>query len=96
MAVRFQKGGMTAKFQGMEVTSNCPSLSTGLQFLGENGTIVASFSPEELKAMVKNSMAKHGVRKFALLVDSTNKEYMDLFLIRISLLLKDIRVVIML
>ena len=88
MAVRFQKNGMVAIFKGVEVTSNCSSLSTGIELKGVNGAIVASFSPEKLKAMVKSSIAKHGVRKFALLVDSTNKEYMDLFLISPSTIVK--------
>ena len=88
MAIRFQKNGMVAKYNGVEVTSNCPSLSKELQLIGENGAIVASFTPEEMKKMVKNSVVKHGVRKFALLVDSTNKEYMDLFLINPSIIVK--------
>ena len=88
MAVRFQKTGMTSIYKGVEVTSNCSSLSKGIEFLGENGAIVASFTPEDIGKMVKNSVAKHGVRKFALLVDSTNKEYMDLFLINPSVIVK--------
>ena len=88
MAIRAQRGGMTAIYKGVEVISNCHSLSEGLELIGENGVVVASFSPEEMKEMVKVSIAKHCVRKFALLVDSTNKEYMDLFLINPSILVK--------
>ena len=88
MAVRFQKNGMTSKYQGVEVISSCSSLSEGLELKAENGVVVASFSAEEIQAMVKNSVAKHGVRKFGLLVDSTNKEYMDLFLINPSIVVK--------
>ncbi len=88
MAVRFQKNGMVSIYKGVEVISNCTSLSTGIEFLGENGVVVASFSPEEMKTMVKTAIKKHGVRKFALLVDSTNKEYMDLFLINPSIIVK--------
>ena len=88
MAVRIQRSGMTSIYKGVEVISNCTSLSKGLELMAENGAVVASFTPQELKAMVKNSVAKHGVRKFALLVDSTNKEYMDLFLINPSVIVK--------
>ena len=89
MAVkRIQRGGMAATYKGVEVTSNCPSLSEGLQLIGENGIIVASFTPEDMKAMVKTSIAKHGVRKFALLVDNANKVDMDLFLINPSVIVK--------
>ena len=88
MAVRFQKNGMTSIYKGVEVTSNCASLSTGIEFLGENGAVVASFTPEEMKAMVKNSVAKHGVRKFALLADNANGADMDLFLINPSTVVK--------
>lgn len=86
--IRYQKGGMTAKFQGMEVTSSCSSLSTGIEFFGKNGTIVASFSPEELKLMVKKAIKAHGVRKFALLTDNANGADMDLFLINPSTIVK--------
>ena len=88
MAVRIQRSGMTSIYKGVEVISNCTSLSKGLELMAENGAVVASFTPQELKAMVKNSVAKHGVRKFALLVDSTNKEYMYLFLINPSVIVK--------
>ena len=88
MAIRFQKNGMTSIYKGVEVISNCTSLSKGLELMAENGVVVASFSPEDIGEMVKNSVAKHGVRKFALLVDSTNKEYMDLFLINPSIIVK--------
>ena len=88
MAVRIQRSGMTSIYKGVEVISNCTSLSKGLELMAENGAVVASFTPQELKAMVKNSVAKHGVRKFALLVDRTNKEYMDLFLINPSVIVK--------
>ena len=79
---------MAATYKGVTVVTKCSSLSEGLQFLGENGAIVASFSPEEIKAMVKTSIAKHGVRKFALLVDNANKVDMDLFLISPSVIVK--------
>ena len=79
---------MTSIYKGVEVTSNCASLSTGIEFLGENGAVVASFTPEEMKAMVKNSVAKHGVRKFALLADNANGADMDLFLINPSTIVK--------
>lgn len=88
MVKRFQKGGMTARYKGMEVTSNCLSLSKGIEFLGENGAVIDSFSPEELEAMVKTSIAKHKVRKFALLADNTNGADMDLFLINPSTIYK--------
>ena len=87
--IRRQKSGMTATYKGVEVISNCSSLSTGLELLGVNGAIVASFSSENLKTMVKTSIVKHGVRKFVLLVDSkTNKKFMDAFIINPSTLVK--------
>jgi hypothetical protein len=89
MVIRFQKGGMTATYQGVKVVTDCRSLSTGIDLIGENGVIVASFTPEELKKKVSDSVRKHGVRKFALLVDSkTNKKMMDLFLINPSIITK--------
>jgi hypothetical protein len=88
MAIRFQKNGMTSIYKGVEVTSNCSSLSEGLELMGENGVVIASFTPQELKEMVKNSVAKHGVRKFALLVDNANGADMDLFLINPSTVVK--------
>jgi len=84
MVIRFQKGGMTALYKGAEVTANCTSLSTGIEFLGVNGAIIASFTPEDIGEMVKSSVAKHGVRKFGLLVDNVNGVDMDLFLINPS------------
>ena len=87
--IRRQKTGMTAIYKGMEVISNCPSLSEGLELKAENGAVVASFTPEEMKAMVSDSVRDHGVRKFGLLVDSkTNKKMMDLFLINPSIIIK--------
>ena len=86
--IRYQKGGMVAKYKGVEVTSNCSSLSTGIEFFGRNRTIVASFSPEELKLMVKKAIKAHGVRKFALLTDNANGADMDLFLINPSTIVK--------
>ena len=87
--IRFQKGGMTATYQGTTVKTNCASLSTGIEFLGENGAIVASFTPEDLKKKVFDSVRDHKVRKFALLVDSkTDKKKMDLFLINPSIITK--------
>lgn len=87
--IRKQKSGMTARYKGVEVTSNCPSLSTGLELLAENGATIASFTPEELEAMVKNSVKVHGVRKFVLLVDSkTNKDFMDAFVVNPSIITK--------
>ena len=88
MAIRFQKNGMNAVYNGVEVTSNCSSLSEGLELMAENGVVVASFTPEDIGEMVKTAIKKHCVRKFALLVDSTNKEYMDLFLINPSTVVK--------
>lgn len=88
MVKRFQKTGMTAKFQGMEVISNCASLSTGIELLGGNGAVVASFSPEEISLMVKKAIKEHNVRKFGLLVDNTNGADMDLFLINPSTIVK--------
>ena len=55
MAERFQKNGMSSIYKGVEVTSNCASLSTGIEFLGENGAVVASFTADDLKEMVKNT-----------------------------------------
>ena len=87
--IRKQKTGMTAKIGGVEVTSNCTSLSKGIEFFGKDGAIVASFSPESLALMVKKSIKAHGVRKFVLLVDSkTNKDFMDLFQINPSVIIK--------
>ncbi len=87
--IRFQKSGMVARFQGVEVTSNCTSLATGIEFMGENGIVVASFTPEELSLMVKKAIKAHGVRKFVLLVDSrTNKKFMDGFVISPSVIVK--------
>ena len=90
MAVnRIQKTGMRSIYKGAEVISNCSSLSKGLELMAENGAIVASFTARDLKAMVKNSVAKHGVRKFAVFFDSkTDKKKMDLFLISPSILVK--------
>ena len=88
MAIRYQKGGMTATYKGAKVTSSCNSLSKGLEFLGENGAIVASFTPESLALMVKKSIKAHGVRKFALLADNANGADMDLFLINPSVITK--------
>lgn len=89
MVQRKQKAGMTARFKGMEVTSNCTSLSTGLELLAKNGTIVASFSPEEMSLMVKKAIKRHNVRKFVLLVDSkTNREFMDAFVMNPSVISK--------
>ena len=79
---------MTSIYKGVEVTSNCSSLSKGFELMAENGVIVASFTPEDIGEMVKTAIKKHCVRKFALLVDSTNKEYMDLFLINPSVIVK--------
>ena len=87
--IRFQKGGMTATYQGTTVKTDCASLSTGIEFLGENGVVIARFTPEDLKNMVSKSIKAHGVRKFGLLVDSkTNKKTMDLFLINPSTIVK--------
>ena len=86
--IRFQKGGMTATYQGTTVKTNCASLSTGIEFLGENGAIVASFTPEDLKKKVFDSVRDHKVRKFALLADNANGEDMDLFLINPSTIIK--------
>ena len=87
--IRFQKGGMTATYQGIKVVTDCRSLSTGIDLIGENGAIVASITPEELKKKVFDSVRDHKVRKFALLVDSkTDKKKMDLFLINPSILVK--------
>ena len=88
MAVaRIQKGGMNAVYKGLQVKTKCYSLSEGLEFLGENGAIVASFTPEDLKEMVFKSIKNHKVRKFALLVDSkADKKTMDLFLINPSVI----------
>ncbi len=89
MVKRFQKGGMTSIYKGVKVISNCASLSTGIEFLGENGAIIASFTPEELKKKVSDSVRDHKVRKFALLVDSkTDKKKMDLFLISPSTIVR--------
>ena len=89
MTIRFQKNGMASTYKGVEVISNCTSLSKGIEFLGENGAVVASFTPEDLKAMVKSSVAKHGVRKFVLLVDSrTNIKMMDAFFISPSTIVR--------
>lgn len=89
MVQRKQKAGMTARFKGMEVTSNCTSLSTGLELLAKNGTVVASFSPEEMSLMVKKAIKRHNVRKFVLLVDSkTNREFMDAFVMNPSVISK--------
>ena len=90
MAVnRIQKGGMTAVYKGVTIKTSCESLSIGLELLGENGAIVAAFTPEDLKNMVSKSIKNHKVRKFALLVDSkTNKKTMDLFLINPSIITK--------
>ena len=88
MTIRFQKTGMTSIYKGVEVTSSCSSLSKGLKLMAENGVVVASFTPEDIGEMVKTAIKKHSVRKFALLVDSTNKEYMDLFLINPSIIVK--------
>lgn len=85
---RYQKSGMTAKYKGMEVISNCPSLATGIEFLGKNGVVIDSFTPEKLKLMVKESIKAHGVRKFALLADNANGIDMDLFLINPSMISK--------
>lgn len=80
---------MTAILGGVPVTSNCLSLSKGIEFIGENGAVVASFTPESLALMVKNSIKKHGVRKFVLLVDSkTNNKFMDAFIINPSIIVK--------
>ena len=79
---------MVSIYKGVEVISNCTSLSTGIEFLGENGAIIASFTPEDIGEMVKTAIKKHSVRKFALLVDNANKEYMDLFLINPSIIVK--------
>ena len=87
--IRFQKGGMTAVYKGVIVKTSCSSLSEGLELIGENGTTVASFTPNDLKEMVSKSIRDHKVRKFALLVDSkTNKKMMDLFLINPSIITK--------
>ena len=88
MAIRKQKTGMRSIYKGMEVISNCSSLSKGLELMAENGAIVASFTADDIGEMVKTAIKKHSVRKFALLVDSTNKEHMDLFLINPSILVK--------
>lgn len=88
MAIRYEKSGMTATYKGVEVTSNCSSLSKGLEFLGKNGAIVASFTPESLALMVKKSIKAHGVRKFVLLADNSNGTDMDLFLINPSVITK--------
>jgi hypothetical protein len=86
---RIQKKGMVARFQGAAEISNCRSLSEGLEFLAENGTSVASFTPEELSLMVKKAVKAHGVRKFVLLVDSkTDKNFMDAFVINPSIITK--------
>ena len=78
---------MTATYQGVKVVTDCRSLSTGIDLIGENGVIVASITPEELKKKVSDSVRDHKVRKFALLVDSkTNKKTMDLFLINPSII----------
>lgn len=87
--IRHQKAGMTAIYKGMEVISNCPSLSEGLELKAENGAIVASFTTDDLKTMVKKSITKHNVRKFVLLVDSrTNTKTMDAFLISPSTIVR--------
>ena len=87
--IRRQKTGMTAIYKGMEVISNCSSLSKGLELMAENGAIVASFTTNDIGEMVKAAIKKHRVRKFALLVDSkTNKKMMDLFLINPSIITK--------
>ena len=87
--IRRQKTGMTAIYKGMEVISNCPSLSEGLELKAENGAIVASFTTSDLKAMVSKSIRDHKVRKFVLLVDSrTNTKTMDAFLISPSTIVR--------
>ena len=89
MAIRKQKTGMRAIYKGMEVISNCSSLSEGLELKAENGAIVASFTASDLKAMVSKSVRSHGVRKFVLLVDSrTNTKMMDAFIINPSIITK--------
>ena len=88
MAIRYEKRGLTGTYKGVKVTSSCSSLSKGLEFLGENGAIVASFTPEDLALMVKKSIKAHGVRKFALLADNANGTDMDLFLINPSIIVK--------
>lgn len=88
-AIRYQKGGMTATYQGIKVVTDCPSLSEGVRLKAENGAVVASFTADDLKAMVFKSIKNHKVRKFALLVDSKiNKKTMDLFLINPSIITK--------
>ena len=80
MAVRIQRGGMTAVYKGVIVKSDCSSLSKGLELKAENGAIVASFTADDLKTMVSKSIRDHKVRKFVLLVDSrTNTKTMDAF-----------------
>ena len=87
--IRFQKGGMTATYQGIKVKTNCRSLSEGLELIAENGAVVASFTADDLKAMVSKSVKNHSVRKFVLLVDSrTNTKTMDAFLISPSTIVK--------
>ena len=89
MVLRKQKNGMTAIYKKMEVISNCSSLSKGLELIAENGAIVASFTADDLKAMVFKSVKNHNVRKFVLLVDSrTNTKTMDAFLISSSTIVR--------